>query len=124
MLVTNVILILGTQLMSPSVQSLGISLMHHETPSSWVKLWDSGPEDPVQWLKAVMQKTTALENWLEKVQSNSLFSRNLNLAELFHPDTFLNALRQQTARSSLIFHCIAPGKLQKRFVLMENVCCW
>ena len=98
MLVTNVILILGTQLMSPSVRSLGISLMHHETPSSWVKLWDSGPEDPVQWLKAVMQKTTALENWVEKVKSNSLFSRNLNLAELFHPDTFLNALRQQTAR--------------------------
>ena len=84
--------------MSPAVQRLGISLMHHETPSAWVQLWDSGPEDPVQWLKAVMQKTVALERWLEGAHSKSLFNKSLNLAELFHPDTFLNALRQQTAR--------------------------
>jgi len=90
----------GSQLLSPSVQALAISLMHHETPAGWMKLWDNGPEDPVQWLKAIMQKTLALEKWTEKVSSRSLFNNSLNLAELFHPDTFLNALRQQTARSS------------------------
>ena len=87
--------------------------MHHETPGSWMKLWE-GPEDPVQWLKAIMQKTNALSVWLEKVKGGSLLSSVLDLSELFHPDTFLNAFRQQTARYrwfSVLFGWVASGKL-------------
>ena len=87
----------GTQLVSPAVQALAVSLMHHETPSTWSKTWEAGPADPVLWLKAIMQKTIALSSWSDKVVSNA--SNVLDLSELFHPDTFLNALRQQTARS-------------------------
>ena len=84
-------------MVTKSVQEVAGSLMHHETPASWMKLWE-GPEDPVQWLKAIMLKTNALATWLEKIQGGSLLSSTLDLSELFHPDTFLNALRQQTAR--------------------------
>ena len=97
------LLVLGSQLLNKSVQEVAGALMHHETPPSWIKLWD-GPEDPVQWLKAIMQKTNALSVWLEKVQSGSLLSGVLDLSELFHPDTFLNAFRQQTARYIIILN--------------------
>lgn len=90
--------LLGTQLVTPTVQKMAASLMHHETPQCWSKMWEAGPEDPVLWLKGAMQKTLALASWLEKTNSKTLLSDKLDLAELFHPDTFLNALRQQTAR--------------------------
>lgn len=87
----------GQQLVTKPVQGVASSLMNHETPAEWLKLWD-GPEDPIQWLKAVMQKTSALATWLEKVEKDSLLTEVLDLSQLFHPDTFLNAFRQQTAR--------------------------
>ncbi|XP_047126593.1 cytoplasmic dynein 2 heavy chain 1 isoform X1 [Hydra vulgaris] len=92
----------GTQLLTPSVQLMAASLMHHETPSIWSKEWEAGPEEAVLWLKAVMLKTNALTTWLEKVKSRSLLTDVLDLSELFHPDTFLNALRQQTARATKV----------------------
>lgn len=95
------IFVSGTQLVTKSVQGVASSLMNHETPSDWLKLWD-GPEDPAQWLKAVTQKTVALGTWLEKVQSNALLANVLDLSQLFHPDTFLNAFRQQTARCDVV----------------------
>ncbi|KAL8191059.1 UNVERIFIED_CONTAM: Cytoplasmic dynein 2 heavy chain 1 [Gekko kuhli] len=37
-------------------------------------------------------------NWVTKAEKQTLLSDILDLSELFHPDTFLNALRQETAR--------------------------
>ena len=88
----------GTQLLTPTVQNLAVSLMHQEVGSAWSSKWDAGPDDPVHWLKAVVQKTLALGKWLEKAENGSLLNSELDLSDLFHPDTFLNALRQQTAR--------------------------
>ena len=63
----------------------------------WCKQWD-GPEDPILYLKGLMARASSLSSWVDKAQSGSLLSETLDLSELFHPDTFLNALRQQTAR--------------------------
>ena len=41
-----------------------------------------------------MQKITA------SIKDQDIFSQTINLSELFRPDTFLNALRQQTARAT------------------------
>lgn len=41
-----------------------------------------------------MQKLTA------SIKDQDIFSQTINLSELFRPDTFLNALRQQTARAT------------------------
>jgi len=39
------------------------------------------------------------QGWLEKAERGALLgSEELNLADLFHPNTFLNAVRQKTAR--------------------------
>ena len=45
-----------------------------------------------------MGKTLALGVWEERGREGKLLQDTLDLSELFHPDTFLNALRQQTAR--------------------------
>ena len=52
----------------------------------------------MHYLRALIAKTLALGSWVEKSESGSLLRDVLDLSELFHPDTFLNALRQQTAR--------------------------
>ncbi|KAL4829789.1 hypothetical protein H8958_009079 [Nasalis larvatus] len=40
-----------------------------------------------------------IQNWVDKAEKQALLSETLDLSELFHPDTFLNALRQETARA-------------------------
>ena len=89
----------GTQLLTTDVEALAVALMRQQVPADWSSRWDSGPEDPVQWLTSLMSKTLALTSWAERAESGKLLSSTLDLSDLFHPDTFLNALRQQTARS-------------------------
>ena len=54
------------------------------------------------YLRSLVAKTLALGTWEEKGRANALLQGEgrgpLDLSELFHPDTFFNALRQQTAR--------------------------
>jgi dynein heavy chain 2 len=68
-----------------------------QTPGVWQSQWD-GPEDPIQYLKGLVSRTTAIQGWVERAENGSLLRETLDLSELFRPDTFLNALRQQTAR--------------------------
>ena len=75
--------------------SVGCSLF--QTPMSWLGKWD-GPEDPILYLRTLVARTQAIQGWVKKAESKSLLSETLDLSELFHPDTFLNALRQLTAR--------------------------
>lgn len=61
-------------------------------------MW-AGPDDPISYLRSLVAKSLALGVWEEKGKANTLLQNEaLDLSELFHPDTFLNALRQQTAR--------------------------
>ena len=48
-----------------------------------------------------MKKKLAIDEWLGSVRSGATLSRPISLAEMFNPQVFLNALRQQTSRSSL-----------------------
>ncbi|XP_033122293.1 cytoplasmic dynein 2 heavy chain 1-like, partial [Anneissia japonica] len=89
----------GSILLTSEVSALAMSLLNQEVPVTWQKKWD-GPEDPIHYLRTLVARTIALQGWVQKVQSNSLLSDTVDLSELFHPDTFLNALRQQTARES------------------------
>uniref|UniRef100_A0A8D3C9S8 Cytoplasmic dynein 2 heavy chain 1 n=1 Tax=Scophthalmus maximus TaxID=52904 RepID=A0A8D3C9S8_SCOMX len=112
----------GTQLLTPDVQKLATALLNQECPSTWQNKWD-GPEEPMQYLRAVVTQALAIQSWVERAGRQALLSDTLDLSELFHPDTFLNALRQETARSmgcsmdSLVFVStwrspIAQAKLQ------------
>ena len=68
-----------------------------QTPMSWLEKCD-GPEDPMSYLRGLVNRAAATQTWLEKSEQGRLLQEPLDLSELFHPDTFLNALRQQTAR--------------------------
>ncbi|KAM9801492.1 cytoplasmic dynein 2 heavy chain 1 [Neosynchiropus ocellatus] len=112
----------GTQLLTPEVQKLATALLNHECPLTWQNKWE-GPDEPMQYLRSVVARALAIQSWVERVEKHSLLSDTLDLSELFHPDTFLNALRQETARTmgcsmdSLVFASswrspIAEAKLQ------------
>ena len=73
-----------------------------QIPALWLNVWD-GPSEPPQYLRLLVAKTLALGLWEEKAMTGQLLDKStLDLSELFHPDTFLNALRQQTARCSYL----------------------
>jgi dynein heavy chain 2 len=65
----------------------------------WQKFW-YGPEDAGAWLREVIARKIAIKSWLERVENGTLLSRPVSLPELFRPRTFLNAMRQQTARTT------------------------
>ncbi|XP_047450013.1 cytoplasmic dynein 2 heavy chain 1 isoform X3 [Mugil cephalus] len=112
----------GTQLLTPDVQKLATALLNQECPLTWQNKWE-GPEEPMQYLRAIVTRALAIQSWVDRASRQALLSDTLDLSELFHPDTFLNALRQETARSmgcsmdSLVFASswrspIAQAKLQ------------
>jgi len=93
----------GTGLLTPAIQTAAQALLAGTVPNDWIGLWDSGPEKPQVWLRELVRKRLALSGkWrstMAKGGSNALLSQPLPLADLFHPATFLNALRQHTARA-------------------------
>lgn len=90
-------IIRGTMLLTKEVQNLAAALLNQETPLDWQGKWD-GPEDPMQYLRGLVTRATAIQTWVDKADHGNLLRDTLDLSDLFHPDTFLNALRQQTAR--------------------------
>ncbi|KAK3801155.1 hypothetical protein RRG08_006872 [Elysia crispata] len=107
----------GTQLLTTDVQNLAAALLNQETPLNWLSQWD-GPEDPVQYLRGLVSRAAAIQTWVERAESGALLRETLDLSELFRPDTFLNAFRQQIAREmkcsmdSLKFACSWKGNVQ------------
>ena len=74
-----------------------------QVPVSWLREWE-GPEEPALYLRSLVGKTLALGVWEERGREGRVLQDTLDLSELFHPDTFLNALRQQTARFAEMSH--------------------
>ncbi|XP_068082912.1 cytoplasmic dynein 2 heavy chain 1 [Anabrus simplex] len=85
----------GTALPSGDTLNLAEAIMSHQTPSSWQKIWE-GPEDPMLYLRSIMGRSLAVQRWNQ--QGSQVLRDAVDLSELFHPDTFLSALKQQTAR--------------------------
>ncbi|NXC70641.1 DYHC2 protein, partial [Anhinga anhinga] len=108
----------GTSLLSSEVQRLASALLNQKCPLTWQTKWE-GPEDPLQYLRSLVARALAIQNWVEKAEKQKLLSDTLDLSELFHPDTFLNALRQETARvmscsvDSLKFTASWKGRIQE-----------
>ncbi|TRY83670.1 hypothetical protein DNTS_027964 [Danionella cerebrum] len=116
----------GTSLLTADVHKLATALLNQECPLSWQKRWE-GPEEPMQYLRAVVSRALAIQSWVERAERSSLLTETLDLSELFHPDTFLNALRQETAslRTDLMLEyalqCQDMASLQcQRQVVLEE----
>jgi dynein heavy chain 2 len=93
--VENSIRALKEGLLTPATQAVATALLKGRVPHAWSRHWE-GPAKPLVWLQQMMRKATALDKWASL--GESLLSQPLALDELFNPGTFLNALRQQTAR--------------------------
>ncbi|KAJ3052007.1 hypothetical protein HK097_006986 [Rhizophlyctis rosea] len=87
----------GTTLVTNEIVKVAAKLMRGETPDSWLALWE-GPEEPQTFLRACVTKGLAVDALKEKASRGVIFDGPIQLANLFNPVTFLNALRQQTSR--------------------------
>lgn len=87
----------GNGLLTTELFSTGKDLLIGLLPGKWLQIWE-GPESPSNWLKGFYKRISALKTWVEKTRNGSLCDQPINLAELFHPEVFLNAFRQKVSR--------------------------
>lgn len=73
--------------------------MGGSVPPSWCKRWE-GPGKPAPWLALLARKASAIARWKQQAADGSLLDAELDLNDVFRPLTFLNALRQLTARKA------------------------
>lgn len=99
-------------MLTPITEKVALELLKGEVPLVWIQIWE-GPANPNQWLRAVCKKAYSLRGWLQRVQQQQLLNKAVNLSDLIHPETFLNALRQKSAR--LLKHAIDEMKLVSSF---------
>lgn len=74
-----------------------LSLLQNKIPDEWVSLWD-GPELPANYVKSLGKKIFGLTNYAKNALNDTVLDINISLSELLHPEAFINALRQKTAR--------------------------
>ena len=85
-------------MLTPATQTIAEELMKGQLPITWEKLWDNGPINPSAWIRTLNKKGIAMCGWVQRVQQGSLLNSPVNLSDLVHPETFLNAFRQRSAR--------------------------
>jgi dynein heavy chain 2 len=106
----------GSGLLTPAIQTAATALLAGTVPNDWKKHWEASPEKPQAWLRELVRKRLSLAKWkqsLSKGGSTGLLSTPLSLSDLFNPGTFINALRQQTARH-----------LNTAIDLVKMICSW
>lgn len=89
----------GREALTAGAQRTGADLMASRVPPHWSSLWD-GPEEPRAWMRAAVARVKALQGWVQRCSRGAgVLGSPVRLGELFRPETFLNAVRQQTARA-------------------------
>jgi dynein heavy chain 2 len=87
----------STALMSPRVARQSAQVILGHVPEEWYDKWE-GPEGIGAWIDGVLKRCVCIERLRDRAARGSVLSEPVTLSELFNPATFLNALRQQTAR--------------------------
>lgn len=88
----------STGLLTPATQSTGAALLADGVPEEWTGAWEQGPEKPLSWVRELVRRRLALLRWRSAASKGTLLDEPLMLRDVFNPSTFVNALRQQTAR--------------------------
>lgn len=117
----------GSVMLTSATQTIAEELLKGQVPLSWEKLWD-GPVNPSTWIRVINKKATALCGWVAKVQKGQLLKGAVNLSDLVHPETFLNAFRQRSARHFQVaidelklVSSFESGKLDKGAIQLEGL---
>lgn len=87
----------GTEMLTPKTQKEAMELLKGLVPAAWQKAWE-GPENPTNWIRLINKKSQGLISWVKKCDQGQLLAQPVNLSTLFHPEIFINALRQRSAR--------------------------
>ncbi|CAK4090165.1 unnamed protein product [Aphanomyces euteiches] len=104
--------IYGTGLLTPAIQMIAAALLVGQVPAEWSNRWEASEVVQV-WLRSLALRKRALNEWKEDCAKGTLLSRPLDLSDVLQPGTFLNALRQQAART---LKCSMDG--------MKLLSCW
>lgn len=72
------------------------SLVKSNIPPKWDAIYE-GPENPGVYIKKVVATANNLHSYNSMVENNSI--QSICLADFLNPTTFLNSLKQQTART-------------------------
>ncbi|OUC49684.1 dynein heavy chain [Trichinella nativa] len=70
----------------------------YEIPNEWLYKWPTGPKQATEFLSRLITKAKALQQWIQQLNSDTLTNGVVDISMFFRPETFFNALRQQTAR--------------------------
>jgi dynein heavy chain 2 len=89
----------GALLLSENRRGEANAMIAGEIPSAWDGFF-SGPERIIPWLTALVNKAVAIQEWQSLSLSNALLKSKINISNLFRPQTFLNALRQESAHAT------------------------
>ena len=89
--------IYGSALLTPAIQNLARSILSDAIPFAWSDIWD-GPTNVSAYLRALMSRKMVLSSWTKRAKRGTLLDRPVRMSNLLNPGTFLNAVRQQTAR--------------------------
>nr|CAG4710000.1 unnamed protein product [Naegleria fowleri] len=91
----------GIALIDTSIHQNGVSLMNGTIPERWQLRWENGPFNNVTaWINEVISKTLKLHEYCSLISQGKLYSKPIELNNMFSPHIFFNALKQQTARKS------------------------
>lgn len=91
----------GTALPTKNDIIIANSLIEYQTPKEWLLLWN-GPSEPFRYLQSLINKTSTISKWDVTTKVDELFREPVKLSVLFHPRTFLAALKQHTSQASSI----------------------
>ncbi|CUG87914.1 dynein heavy chain, putative [Bodo saltans] len=86
----------GTLLLSEARRTESNALIAGEVPLAWDGVF-CGPERIVPWFTSLVGKAVAIQEWQALSNSSMLLKSKVNLSSLLRPQTFLNALRQETS---------------------------
>eukprot|EP00828_Plagiopyla_frontata_P016359 TRINITY_DN2149_c0_g1_i7.p1 TRINITY_DN2149_c0_g1~~TRINITY_DN2149_c0_g1_i7.p1 ORF type:complete len:406 (+),score=66.21 TRINITY_DN2149_c0_g1_i7:148-1365(+) len=84
-------------LLTSEIQDHALNILMGNVPVKWISFWE-GPLNPQAWLKGFSFRCVQVKKWLDQLQHNELMNSELTLSDLFHPEVFLNAIRQKTAK--------------------------
>eukprot|EP00698_Gefionella_okellyi_P019038 TRINITY_DN5781_c1_g2_i1.p1 TRINITY_DN5781_c1_g2~~TRINITY_DN5781_c1_g2_i1.p1 ORF type:complete len:3148 (-),score=914.00 TRINITY_DN5781_c1_g2_i1:20-9082(-) len=88
----------GAALLTAETQRTHASIVAGTVPDKWADKWDGGPSDVYAFLRSLVPRAIALSQWVQRASSGQLLSGPIALSDLLRPETFLNSLRQLTAR--------------------------
>uniref|UniRef100_A0A0N5CE75 Cytoplasmic dynein 2 heavy chain 1 n=1 Tax=Strongyloides papillosus TaxID=174720 RepID=A0A0N5CE75_STREA len=91
----------GALSMDSKIKQLCFELITHQLPMSWSSKWN-GPQDPLQYMKAVVIKTKSIRNLVNMVSTININNLSFDLSYWLRPSRCLNSLRQLVARKSEI----------------------